>query len=306
MESILLTPKIHPDLDGVACAYAYQKLLVQKGNHAFAILYGRPHIEAQYVLNRFHINDILSKSEERFDKYILCDASDLKGMPDNIQPEAVIEVVDHREVHDASTLFPNARITIEMVGAAATLIAEKYRSAGMVLDEKSAMLLYGAIYSNTLNLKANVTTNRDKEILTWIESNFPIPSDFISDMFETKSKGINDHIEGPLIDDAKEFEMNGVKFGIAQLEVYGSVEVLKQKKKILDILTRMKEDLDLSWNFLTIADFKTGENIFISPYKKACEILSKAFGISFEGNIGRYNMLILRKEIIPKLKVLIN
>ena len=42
MSKILLTAKTNPDLDGVACIYAYQKLLSKNGEDVKAVIYGDP------------------------------------------------------------------------------------------------------------------------------------------------------------------------------------------------------------------------------------------------------------------------
>ena len=80
--------------------------------------------------------------------------------PDLDGTACAIEVVDHRAVNEADK-FQNAKIQIEMVGSAATLIAEKFLHATTSTSPESAALLYSAIISNTINFQANVTTDRD-------------------------------------------------------------------------------------------------------------------------------------------------
>lgn len=111
---ILVASKINPDLDGLACAYAYAKLLKTQGKQAVGGIFGAPHVEAEYLINRLKIRDISFSPKGPFDYFILVDASDLKGMPGVIKPEKVIEVVDHRPAPNVGKLFP----------AAAALIAE--------------------------------------------------------------------------------------------------------------------------------------------------------------------------------------
>ena len=59
MDKILITPKINPDLDGVACAYAYAKLLnaLDYDNEYVAGIFGEPQSEAKFLLNKFNIKD---------------------------------------------------------------------------------------------------------------------------------------------------------------------------------------------------------------------------------------------------------
>ena len=124
---IIVTAYSNPDLDGTACAIAYAEFLQKKGNNAVVAIFGIPHREAQFVFNTFHIEQPIHAEEtlSKMDKVILVDASDLRGISDKINPEQVIEIFDHRKIHEADK-FPHAKAQIELVGSCATLIAEKF------------------------------------------------------------------------------------------------------------------------------------------------------------------------------------
>lgn len=302
MSKILLTAKINPDLDGVACIYAYQKLLLLHNKEVEAVIYGKPHIEVQYVLDRFNITDIKFNVEDRFDEFILCDASDMKGMPQIINAHDVIEVIDHREFYDTSQ-FPKAQIQIEPVGAAATLIVEKYVKTGIPIGNNSGLLLYGAIFSNTLNLKGTITTERDINAIKWLESQIQIPKEYILDMFNVKTKRVEENLEEALVSDFKEFEIDNIKFGMAQLEVSNSTTLIdKNVNKILNILDSLKSDHLLSYVFLNIADIQRGLSIFLTQDRAAQLLLEESFGITFTNNKSELKKLLLRKQIIPIIK----
>lgn len=304
MSKILITAKISPDLDGVACAYAYAKLLnfVDKKNEYIAGFYGEPLIEAKYLFERFNINEgFVYNPEMEFAKFILVDASELKGMPEVIRANDVIEAIDHRSVHHASEIFPKAKIQIEEVGAAATLIFEKYQELKLPLDEKSAYLLLGAIYSNTLNFQSDITNQRDRDAVQSLEhSGVFIPENLISQMFEYKSEFINSNLEQSIIGDFKAFD-NGI--GIAQLEGFNLNQVVEsQIKEIKEILKKLKEKHNLKFIFLTAADLKNNYNNFVVIDKETESLLTESMGLSFNDlGISKNNKLILRKQIMPLL-----
>lgn len=54
-KKILVTSLQNPDLDGTACALAYAEFLNKKGYDAIAGIFGVPHREAQFVLDKFNI-----------------------------------------------------------------------------------------------------------------------------------------------------------------------------------------------------------------------------------------------------------
>lgn len=305
MSKILITAKISPDLDGVACAFAYAKLKneIDKGNEYIAWFFGRPHIEAQYLVERFKIDEgLLFDPKIKFDKFILVDASEMKGMPEVIRVEDVIEVIDHREIHNAYELFPNATIQIEKVGAAATLIFEKFIAKNITPDLNTAILLLGAIYSNTLNFKSSVVNQRDRDAVQLIMEKYKseIPTNLIEEMFLHKSKYVKNNLEEVIISDFKSFE-NGLS--IAQLEGYDFDKIIEVKlSEIKDILNNLKMNYNSRYIFLTIADIKNNNNIFVAIDNETERLLKDNLGVIFDVHgVAKNKELLLRKQIMPKL-----
>src|SRR3989338_2413616 len=143
------------------------KVKVHKKNASYGII-GEPHDEAKYILDRFGFEyPPMIESADNFDEVILVDASDLNGLEGKISAEKVIEIIDHRKIHEADK-FSKAKAQIELVGAAATLVAEKFIQNKVDISKESATLVYGAIISNTLNFKGSVTTDRDKVAAEWL------------------------------------------------------------------------------------------------------------------------------------------
>ena len=55
---ILVTAYERPDLDGTACAFAYAEFLQKSRKDAICGIFGNPHREAQFVLERFDIKSL--------------------------------------------------------------------------------------------------------------------------------------------------------------------------------------------------------------------------------------------------------
>jgi manganese-dependent inorganic pyrophosphatase len=183
---MIVTAYENPDVDGTACAYAYAEFLNKQGTEALAVVFGVPHREAQFVMKEFKIEGFAKGEEHLAEKVVLVDASDLRGLSDKLAPNQVIEIIDHRKIHEAEK-FPNAKSQIELVGSAATLIAEKFKAASIEPSEEAAALLFSAIVSNTINFQAKVTTDRDQEMAEWLQSFVEIPDDYVHRMFADKS-----------------------------------------------------------------------------------------------------------------------
>ena len=162
MSPALLTSYVNPDLDGVASAIAYGELLRKAGRDVRVGFIGKPQREAEYLLSRLGIKEPeIIENTDGFDSVVLLDASDLNDLEGRIDPGKVTEIIDHRAVNETDK-FPNAAADIELVGATATLIAEKFMHGPTAISKESATLLYGAIISNTLNFQGSMTTGRDR------------------------------------------------------------------------------------------------------------------------------------------------
>lgn len=303
---ILVTGYINPDLDGFACVFAYADFLNKMGLKAQPSISGKQHDEADHVMREYKLDlNIVEENPEEYEKIILVDSSDLDGIDKRINPKNVIEIIDHRKIN-MSERFPHAKIQIELVGAAATLIAEKYKEKNIEFSKESATLIYGAIISNTLNFQAKVTTERDKKIASWLKKEYKFSDDFSHKMFLSKSDLSGDKLARTLNGDFANFkshDFNGHKIGIAQIEMIGGLKLAQTRKnEIIAEMNKISKELNLDIIFLTIIDLEENQNIIISPNKYIDELLEKILDIKFKNRIAVRSGFIMRKEIVPLLK----
>ncbi len=179
----------NPDLDGFAGAIGYSELLNKQGKATIPCISGEPSHETNYLINKYNLRGsfkIDSDASQR--EAILVDASTINGLPKNLDIDKVIEIIDHRVVNDSNKFTNAEKVQIEEIGAAATLIVEKFKDSNINPSEASATLLYGAIILNTLNFKSSTTTERDTKAAEWLDSLYKFSNDFAKQMFEAKSK----------------------------------------------------------------------------------------------------------------------
>lgn len=299
----LVTPYVDPDLDGTACAFAYSEFLRKTGEDAVAGVFGTPHREAGFVLREFRVPALEDgdKLIGSADKVILVDASDLRGISGKIDPKKVVEIVDHRKVNEAE-MFPNAKVQIELVGSAATLIAERFHREKTDISVESAALLFSAIASNTINFQANVTTGRDHAMADWLKTKFPLPDGYIMRMFAEKShfgKPLKEVFEG----DFATFRFGDTRIGIAQLEIVDAAGFVEGNlAEIVRTLGELKSEESLDITFLTCIDVEKAFNELVAFDRETQELVGRVLGIGFGGNVARRDGILMRKEIVPLLK----
>lgn len=300
---LLVTPYKNPDLDGTACAFGYAEFLRNNGKNVVAAIFGKPHREAQFVLNKFIIPSFenAEKVVNNVDGIIIVDASDLRGLSDKIQPDKVVEIIDHRKIHEAHK-FPNAKAQIELVGSAATLIAEKFYNNKTTISPESSALLFSAIISNTINFQANVTTERDHKMADWLKTKLSLPYDYAHEMFSDKSQ-FKKSLKETIIDDFATFNFNNHDLGIAQLEIINVNEFIRENLvKIKKILEELKKEKSLDLIFLTCIDLEKAFNEIVVIEEDTQKFIEQVLGVTFKEGVTKRDGILMRKEIVPLIK----
>jgi manganese-dependent inorganic pyrophosphatase len=302
MSKVVVTSYTEPDLDGYACSVAYSEFLNKTGTPAVTRIFGTPHIEARYLLERFRFS-FEEDNNAPLERVVLVDASELRDLDAFVRPEDVVEIIDHRRFNDAD-LFKNAKIQIELVGSAATLITEKFYERGVDISVPAATMLYGAIVSNTLNFRAKVTSDRDRKMADWLNQKLELGKGFIEEMFRAKSNMKGSYLEQAVDADFAWFDFGaGSKIGYAQLEMMDARQLVNTRKdELLTVLNELKEKEGVDRIFLSLIDLGEGFNIFVTDDQKMQKTLTNVLGITFENNVAIRSGFIMRKEVTPLLK----
>lgn len=299
----IITGYTQPDIDFAACAYAYAELLNSIGEEAVAAAAGQLRPEVQFVFDKLglsfpKLDDVITDKDE----VILVDASEAGNrLSPKIDIDKVVEVIDHRKVND-SHLFKNAKLQIEAVGSCATLITEKIVSKDISLSDKAAELLNCAIIANTIIFQAKVTTDRDRKMSAYLQEKYHLSGNLAHEMFVFHSK-----IEGPLkkvfLQDLASNTFAGQKICTFQLEIIGVDDfVQKNLEEIKRALIEINQENNYDHTWLTCIDIEGGRNTFVVAEQGIEEIVSKSLDIRFENGVGCYPEVIMRKEILPKIK----
>ncbi len=291
---ILVTTKVTPDLDGVSCALSYARLL---GDTAQGIITGNPQSEVQYFITQHGIA-VPTRPDDLngpWAKFILVDASSMKGMPKVIRADQVVEIIDHREA-SPKTEFPHAKIQNDPIGAAATIVVERFIQATQKPTPDHAKLLYGAIFHNTLDLLASNTDHRDKAATRFLEENYGLNHQMVADMFAHSTTAILADVRKALVEDYKTFG----SYVFSQLIVWGG-DLRSHEEEIRTTLQELKQKSGSEWSILSTVDLEEKQNTFYAESPEAKAVLKQVFGFSFNGNWATLSPVLLRKQIYPQI-----
>lgn len=292
----LVTTKINPDLDGIACALAYADFLNKTGQPAEAFLFGNLQPEIKFFKERLGIKIPQFNDSGNWENFVLVDASSMKGMPYAVQKEKVIEIIDHRE-GEPEKEFPKAKIQNELIGAAATLVTEKFMARGILPEADHAKLLFSAIFHNTLDFLSSNSSERDREAVKFLTEKFELKREIIDKMFEFSTKEISHNLKQAILDDAKEV-VGRSKINALQLIVFG-FDFLSLESELFKILTQIDLETGASWSFLNLVDLKLKQSFVYASNQTGVVALGSIYNQSFVGQKIILSNPVLRKQIIP-------
>lgn len=226
------------DLDCVASAYAYSEYLNKKGIESNYFISGIVQKEVNIVCDLFGIRLQNNQDDISNNEIIVVDTNTYESI-DFIDSKQIIQIIDHHP--RSNDIYENASIEIEQIGAVCTIIAEKFEKDKIKLSRESAILLYFGIISNTINLKSNVTTTRDIEIVNWLKKQCSEIDDSIVDkIFEEKSNfDIKDLRR--MMEVEEKFVLGDDELIIGQLELVNAKDFKKKNKNEIDKILLRKE-----------------------------------------------------------------
>jgi len=305
---VLVVSNRFVDLDGCASAYAYSELLQKQWVFAIA-WYEDPQIEAVFAFDKLWLElpNNWKSLNNKINKVILVDCSHV--CHDNfVKPGKVIEVIDHRLVHDWR-FFVNAKLQIESVWAVWTLIAERFKESKITPSEKTALLLYYTIVSHTIYFNTSVSTKRDKNMAEWLKNYCNPDEDFVWNMFVYKSK-LKKPIYDFLFDEFVFVDRYKDNVAIIQLELVGVLDFLKKyRSDILATMKKLKKDRNIKYFLFSCIDLEKIDNNFVVIDEDSEDFFADILWVDFidvDGYIHGYRKgILLRKEVWPKIDLVL-
>lgn len=297
----IVSTYIDPDMDGTALMYAYTEYLKNKGIDAYYYFEGNLKSEAKIVLDKFNIKFNPIKDVKSDDKFILVDTNGVRYTPNCINENNVIEIIDHHEKEGWNN-NENVKMQIEFVGAASTLVAERFYNENIPISKESAILLYYGIISNTMNLKIKMTTDRDIKMANWLKKLVPeITNEVTKEIFVKKSDIINRLREEMEIEFKDSFVT--ISWSMGQLEIVNVEEFLnKYQQEILDIMHTVQKENDVEYLSINCMDILNGYTVVLAVDEKTASLIEDATKIKFDGIKARIDELISRKEIVKFIR----
>jgi manganese-dependent inorganic pyrophosphatase len=302
--SVYIVGHKSPDTDSVASAIAYAALKKAKGVDAIAAAQSDDlNPETKMVLDKFGFSAPEVLTDGAGKQLILVDHGDLAQAPDNLSDAELLEVVDHHKIGDIQTNAPIFFCTMP-VGCTGTILNKLYKDEGVTPDKNIAGIMLASILSDTVLFKSPTCTDADKTACDELAKIAGIDDmeALAMEMFKAKSAVEGVPAKDLVFRDYKDFDMNGQKVGIGQLELVDLSLVADMRDDLYKAVEEVKAEGDRHTVLLLLTDImKEGSDVLVATDDAA--IVEKAYGIKIEGTtIWVDGMMSRKKQAVPPLQ----
>jgi manganese-dependent inorganic pyrophosphatase len=291
---------VNPDTDGVACSLAYAALRTQEKKPVFLpLIWGSLNAETKLVLDNFNIAPPSACDElDPTASVVLVDTHHPQQLSPKVNLLQVVEIIDHHPAGQPEA-FPNARIQNEAVGAAATLVTERFMRLATRPQAETAGVLAAAIVSNTYNMASPSTTARDHAALAWLKRHTSFDPTLPEKMLASLSSTQGMTTPELLRENYKTFRIGVRMIGIVQVETALPFDVLN-RVDLLPVLSALRGEEEVSVILLSVVDLATGTTKLVVPDQATEELVEAALGFHFEGSQAAVPRLLMRKtDLVP-------
>ena len=300
--SALVIGHMNPDTDSIISAIAAADLYAKRGIDVTAAAQGAPAPETAFVLEKFGLAAPKVVTDVAGQDIFLVDFSDLAQAPQGMDTATVLGIVDHHKRGDVTTATP-LEAWIWPVGCTGTVIKNMYDFYGVEISRNVAGGLLCAILSDTVIFKSPTCTEADRKAVEDLAAIVGV-NDVVSlgmEMFKVKSAVDGTPMRDLVFRDYKDFDMNGNKVGIGQLEVVDLSILDAVKQGLREEIARVKGEGRHSVFLLLTDIMKEGSEMLIVSDDPA--VVEAAFGVKVDGDtVWLPGVMSRKKQVVPNFE----
>ncbi len=279
----------NPDSDTVCSSIVYAGILQQLGYDARPAVQGKINHETAYILKMAGVEVPEMIPDAAGKNVVLIDHGEEIQSADGIKDANIISIIDHHNdgsINTAGQLIYDAR----PIGSTATIAWIRARNYGVEVDASMATLIFGAMMSDTSNLKSLNTTSADRAAYEELPKIAGIedPEAFYREMFKASLsyEGMPD--TEILNSDIRDYEAGGKTYSIGCMNTYDEPTAMDLANRMKVLLPELCAERGVEMSFAQISIFHDDISIcYIVPSDEtAAEVLEAAFpdgGYVFDG-----------------------
>ena len=294
----------NPDSDSIvgAISIAYLKNQVEDEEYIPA-RQGDISAETEFILNKFGGELPMLKISVAGEKVFLVDDSDSLLFQDDIKEATILGIVDHHKLGDLTTNAP-LEMWVRPIGCSNTVVYEMYKAYGVEIPKNIAGMMMMAILSDTVIFKSPTCTKVDTKAVKELAAIAGIENykELAMEMFIVKSAVDGASARDLNTRDYKEFDMNGSKVGVGQLEMVDISVLEPREDELLEDMKKMKEESELHTVLILLTDImKEGSKLLVVSDDESK--IEAAFNTKLENHKAWLEKVLSRKkQVIPFVK----
>jgi manganese-dependent inorganic pyrophosphatase len=298
--SIYIFGHTSPDSDSIVGAIALSYLKNQLGEDTVATCQGEISAETKFILDKFggKVPELITSVAGK--EVFLVDFSDKAQAPDDIEEATILGIVDHHKLGDITTSTP-LECWIRPIGCSNSVIKEMFDYHHVEIPKDLAGMMMCAILSDTVIFKSPTCTKIDTKIVKELAKIAGIADykKLAMDMFIAKSAVDGADARNLNTRDYKQFEMNGTKVGVNQLEMVDISVLESRHDEILEDMQKMKEQEGLHTILVLLTDIMREGSLLLCVSDDASKI-ETAFNTKLQNNkVWLDGVLSRKKQVIP-------
>ena len=256
----------NPDSDSIvgAISISYLKNQVEDEEYIPA-RQGEISAETEFILDKFGGEIPMLKTSVAGEKVFIVDSTDKIHFQDDIDKATIIGITDHHKLGDLTTDTP-LEAWIRPIGCSNTVVYEMYKSYGVDIPKDIAGMMMMAILSDTVIFKSPTCTKVDTKAVKELAEIAGVKNykKLAMDMFIVKSAVDGATARELNTRDYKEFDMNGSKVGVGQLEMVDIGAIESREEELLEDMRKMKEEGELHSVLILLTDImKEGSKLLV-------------------------------------------
>ena len=204
-------------------------------------------------------------------KLILVDHNELGQAVDGADEADIIEVLDHHRLGGGLKSSQPIRFVNEPVGSTCTLVATRFRGAGLTPSPSIALCMAAGIISDTIHLRSPTTTQTDRDVLQWLSEFCECDlKEFASEFFAIGSALRTSSPDAVVTEDCKMFDEAGHRFSISQIEEIGFDLFWDRQDEIHQALIDLAKSRGLDFSALLVTDISSTGSLLLMSSEPAC------------------------------------
>lgn len=235
-------------------------------------------------------------------KIIMVDHNEKTQAVDGLAEAEILEIIDHHRLGTIETMSP-VFFRNQPLGCTATIVYHMFCEIGEEIPGNIAGILCAAILSDTLMYRSPTCTTVDRAVADRLAKIAGVDAEELAlAMFRAGSNLKNKSAEEIFYQDFKKFSMEGVTFGVGQINFMNNDEIADIREKLKPYIEKAYKEHGVQIIYIMLTSIIDESTEIICAGDDGEKIIEEAFDVKMEnGSAIIKGMVSRKKQLIPAI-----